>query len=74
MQRGIDRHRLRQVPHDLVEPVLRAALHAGKFRQPFRAAGKLITAMNPEYASFLTLRLYEGTPMYADVVEGGSSG
>ena len=26
--------------------------------------------MNPEYASFLTLRLYEGTPMYEDVVEG----
>ena len=26
--------------------------------------------MNPEYASFLTLRLYEGTPMYDDVVTG----
>ena len=39
MQRSIDRHRLRQVPHDLVEPVLRAALHAGKFCEPFRAAG-----------------------------------
>ena len=34
------------------------------------SCAKLITAMNPEYASFLTLRLYEGTPMYADVVEG----
>lgn len=34
------------------------------------SCAKLISAMNPEYASFLTLRLYEGTPMYADVVEG----
>lgn len=34
------------------------------------SCAKLITAMNPEYASFLTLRLYEGTPMYRDVVEG----
>ena len=34
------------------------------------SCAKLITEMNPEYASFLTLRLYEGTPMYADVVEG----
>ena len=31
---------------------------------------ELISAMNPEYASFLTLRLYEGTPMYDDVVTG----
>lgn len=30
----------------------------------------LITAINPEYASFLTLRLYEGTPMYDNVVDG----
>ena len=34
------------------------------------SCAKLITEMNPEYASFLTLRLYEGTPMYEDVVEG----
>lgn len=34
------------------------------------SCAKLISAMNPEYASFLTLRLYEGTPMYDDVVEG----
>lgn len=34
------------------------------------SCAKLISRMNPEYASFLTLRLYEGTPMYADVVEG----
>lgn len=34
------------------------------------SCAKLISEMNPEYASFLTLRLYEGTPMYEDVVEG----
>lgn len=34
------------------------------------ACAKLISRMNPEYASFLTLRLYEGTPMYDDVTEG----
>ena len=33
-------------------------------------SAELINQMNPEYASFLTLRLYEGTPMYEDVVEG----
>lgn len=34
------------------------------------ACADLISRMNPEYASFLTLRLYEGTPMYDDVAEG----
>ena len=34
------------------------------------SCAELISAMNPEYASFLTLRLYQGTPMYDDVVEG----
>ena len=42
----------------------------GKVEEHALSCAKLITAMNPEYASFLTLRLYEGTPMYADVVEG----
>lgn len=42
----------------------------GKVREHALSCAKLITEMNPEYASFLTLRLYEGTPMYADVVEG----
>lgn len=41
-----------------------------KVREHALACAELITAMNPEYASFLTLRLYEGTPMYDDVVEG----
>ena len=35
-----------------------------------KKSAELINAMNPEYASFLTLRLYEGTPMYDDVVAG----
>lgn len=42
----------------------------GRVRQHALSCARLITEMNPEYASFLTLRLYEGTPMYADVVEG----
>lgn len=42
----------------------------GKVEQHALSCAKLISAMNPEYASFLTLRLYEGTPMYDDVVEG----
>ena len=42
----------------------------GRVEQHARSCAKLISGMNPEYASFLTLRLYEGTPMYADVVEG----
>ncbi|MDD6074123.1 MAG: radical SAM protein [Clostridium sp.] len=41
-----------------------------KVREHALSCAKLITEMNPEYASFLTLRLYEGTPMYEDVVEG----
>lgn len=41
-----------------------------KVGQHALSCAKLISAMNPEYASFLTLRLYEGTPMYDDVVEG----
>lgn len=42
----------------------------GRVEQHALSCAKLISAMNPEYASFLTLRLYEGTPMYDDVVEG----
>lgn len=42
----------------------------GKVKEHALSCAKLISAMNPEYASFLTLRLYEGTPMYDDVVEG----
>ncbi len=34
------------------------------------ACAELITAMKPEYCSFLTLRLYKGTPMYDDLVSG----
>lgn len=33
-------------------------------------SAKLITGMNPEYASFLTLRLYEGTQMNEEVKRG----
>lgn len=33
-------------------------------------SAELITAMNPEYASFLTLRLYEGTQMMEEVKNG----
>lgn len=42
----------------------------GKVEQHALSCARLVSAMNPEYASFLTLRLYEGTPMYDDVVEG----
>lgn len=42
----------------------------GKVVEHALSCAKLITAINPEYASFLTLRLYEGTPMYDDVVDG----
>lgn len=42
----------------------------GKVKEHALSCAKLISEMNPEYASFLTLRLYEGTPMYDDVVEG----
>lgn len=41
-----------------------------KVEENARSCAELISAMNPEYASFLTLRLYEGTPMYDDVVTG----
>lgn len=41
-----------------------------KVEEHARSCADLISAMNPEYASFLTLRLYEGTPMYDDVVTG----
>lgn len=33
-------------------------------------SAELITGMNPEYASFLTLRLYEGTKMSEEVARG----
>ena len=33
-------------------------------------SAELITGMNPEYASFLTLRLYEGTEMNEEVKRG----
>ena len=42
----------------------------GKVDRHAKACAKLITEMNPEYCSFLTLRLYEGTPMYDEVVSG----
>ena len=42
----------------------------GKVEEHALSCARLISRMNPEYASFLTLRLYEGTPMYEDVVEG----
>ena len=42
----------------------------GKVRVHAEACADLISKMNPEYASFLTLRLYEGTEMYDDVVSG----
>ena len=42
----------------------------GRVKEHALSCAKLISEMNPEYASFLTLRLYEGTPMYDDVVEG----
>ena len=41
-----------------------------KVEEHAKSCAELISAMNPEYASFLTLRLYEGTPMYDDVVTG----
>lgn len=41
-----------------------------KVREHALSCAKLISEMNPEYASFLTLRLYEGTPMYDEVVDG----
>lgn len=35
-----------------------------------KACATLINGMHPTFCSFLTLRLYEGTPMYEEVVEG----
>ncbi len=34
------------------------------------SCASLISAMKPEFCSFLTLRLYKGTPMYDDLVSG----
>lgn len=34
------------------------------------SCAELLNRMNPEFASFLTLRLYEGTPMYDEVAGG----
>ena len=34
------------------------------------SCAKLINGMNPEYCSFLTLRVFEGTPLYEDVKSG----
>ena len=42
----------------------------GKVERHAKACAELINKMNPAYCSFLTLRLYEGTPMYDDVVSG----
>lgn len=42
----------------------------GKVEEHALSCARLVSRMNPEYASFLTLRLYEGTPMYEDVVTG----
>ncbi|MEG0812627.1 MAG: radical SAM protein [Clostridium sp.] len=42
----------------------------GKVEEHALSCARLVSAMNPDYASFLTLRLYEGTPMYDDVIEG----
>ena len=42
----------------------------GKVERHAKACAELINKMNPEYCSFLTLHLYEGTPMYDDVVSG----
>ena len=39
-------------------------------REHALSCARLITEMNPAYCSFLTLRLYEGTPFYDDVVNG----
>ena len=42
----------------------------GRVTRHALSCARLISEMNPEYASFLALRLYEGTPMYDDVVSG----
>lgn len=41
-----------------------------KLKDHALACARLISEMNPEYCSFLTLRLYEGTPFYEEVKEG----
>ena len=35
-----------------------------------RCSAELVNAMNPDYASFLTLQLVPGTPMNDDVISG----
>ena len=42
----------------------------GKVKQHAVACADIVTAMKPEYCSFLTLRLFAGTPMYKDAAEG----
>ena len=42
----------------------------GKVERHAKACADLINRMNPEFCSFLTLRLYEGTPMYDEVASG----
>lgn len=42
----------------------------GKVERHALSCAELITAMKPEFCSFLTLRLYKGTPMYDDLVSG----
>ena len=41
-----------------------------RIRKEEEILAELITAMKPEFCSFLTLRLYKGTPMYDDLVSG----
>ena len=41
-----------------------------KVEEHAKACAELITGMRPTYCSFLTLRIYEGTPMYDEVVSG----
>lgn len=43
---------------------------APRLEQHALGCARLISAMRPEYASFLTLRLYQGTPLYSDVAAG----
>ncbi len=41
-----------------------------KLKEHALSCASLISEMNPEYCSFLTLRLYEGTPFYDEVRKG----
>lgn len=41
-----------------------------KVKEHALACADLISRMNPDFCSFLTLRLYEGTKMYEDVLSG----